>query len=289
MKSADLGIAQHWVWVTGPHCYANPDGSDRDDLDPAAGYVPDDGWWRCHKDTREGDQVLLYRTRPRMDIAYRIEARSDAYPVRVEPGQRGGKYGCDYEVLEKFADPMTLGEISADTALAGQVLLAHRHVRMPRVSGGRGKVGLCSGLLVQLGLVDPARAELGEKRLDAVAGGGVAFDLSVPSAAGGVVDELLLDGHAHAEPGCVVAGGEELRACEHEVAFARAFGGCRRQWPSSRSVLRKLVCSQDTASGSRRCSRNASAAGPARVTSGPRWRSRASWYCCLTVGSNRLA
>lgn len=119
VKSPDLGIAQHWVWVTGPHCYANPDGSDRDDLDPAAGYVPDDGWWRCHKDTREGDQVLLYRTRPRMDIAYRIKARSDAYPVRVEPGQRGGKYGCDYEVLEKFADPMTLGEISADTALAG--------------------------------------------------------------------------------------------------------------------------------------------------------------------------
>jgi len=119
VKSPDLGIAQHWVWVTGPHCYANPDGSDRDDLDPAAGYVPDDGWWRCHKNTREGDQVLLYRTRPRMDIAYRIKARSDAYPVRVEPGQRGGKYGCDYEVLEKFADPMTLGEISADTALAG--------------------------------------------------------------------------------------------------------------------------------------------------------------------------
>ena len=59
----------------------------------------------------------------------------------------------------------------------------------------------CSGLLAQLDPVDPARAELGEKRLDAVGGGAVAFDLSVPSAAGGVIDELLLDGHTPAEPG----------------------------------------------------------------------------------------
>jgi len=38
--------------------------------------------------------------------------------------------------------------------------------------------------------------------------------------------ELLFDGHAREEPGCVVAGCQELRACEHEVAFARAIGGC---------------------------------------------------------------
>ncbi len=59
----------------------------------------------------------------------------------------------------------------------------------------------CSGLLAQLDPVDPARAELGETRLDAVGGGAEAFDLSVPSAAGGVIDELLLDGHTRAEPG----------------------------------------------------------------------------------------
>ena len=83
----------------------------------------------------------------------------------------------------------------------------------------------CLELLTEFGLVGLARAELGEKRVDAVTGGGVALDLSVPSAAGGVVDELLLDGQAGAESGCVVAGSKELRAGQDEVAFAWPFGG----------------------------------------------------------------
>src|SRR5664279_157886 len=43
---------------------------------------------------------------------------------------------------------------------------------------------------------------------------------------GGVVDHLLFDGEACLEPRRVVAGGEELRAGEHEVAFTHAFGRC---------------------------------------------------------------
>ncbi len=39
-------------------------------------------------------------------------------------------------------------------------------------------------------------AELAEERLDAVASRGVAFDLTVPSAAGCIVDELLFHGQA---------------------------------------------------------------------------------------------
>ncbi len=54
----------------------------------------------------------------------------------------------------------------------------------------------------------------------------MAFDLALPAAGGGVVDELLFDGEAGSKSGGVVAGGEELRTGEHEVAFARAFDGC---------------------------------------------------------------
>lgn len=109
----------HWLWVTGPRYYAEADGSDRVDLDPKGGYAPG-GWWTCHQDTREGDQVLLYRTKPKMDIAYLIVARSDAYSLLQDPSAAPGwKYGCDYEVIEKFAHPMNIVEIKADPALRG--------------------------------------------------------------------------------------------------------------------------------------------------------------------------
>lgn len=107
----------HWLWVTGPQYYAEADGSDRADLDPESDYESD-GWWTCHKDTREGDQVLLYRTTPRKDIAYLIQARSDAYSLLQNPAaEPSWDYGCDYEVIEKFADPMGIVEIKADSAL----------------------------------------------------------------------------------------------------------------------------------------------------------------------------
>ncbi len=107
----------HWLWVTGPQYYAEADGSDRADLEPTGDYEPD-GWWTCQKDTREGDQVLLYRTTPKMDIAYLIQARSDAYSLLQDPAaEPGWDYGCDYEVIEKFASPMDIAEIRADPAL----------------------------------------------------------------------------------------------------------------------------------------------------------------------------
>lgn len=107
----------HWLWVTGPSYYAEADGSDRADLDPESDYASD-GWWTCHKDTRNGDQVLLYRTSPKMDIAYLIQARSNAYSLLQNPAaEPRWDYGCDYEVIEKFADPMGSVEIKADPAL----------------------------------------------------------------------------------------------------------------------------------------------------------------------------
>ncbi len=99
---------------------------------------------------------------------------------------------------------------------------AHRRGRTRGLSGGRGWARPCSWLLGG----SLCAAELAEERLDAVASRGVAFDLTVPSAAGRIVDELLFDSKACLEPWCVVPGGQELGTGEHEVALARPFRRC---------------------------------------------------------------
>ena len=107
-----------WVWVTRPEFYANDDGSDREELDPAV--APDAGWWwTCHKNTRKGDLVLLYRTLPRSDLKYLIRAESDAYSIADEDdaAKRGWDYGCDYRILYKFNNPLTLADLRADPYL----------------------------------------------------------------------------------------------------------------------------------------------------------------------------
>lgn len=109
---------QRWLWVTRPDSYLDENGADRDDLDP--GIAPDAGdWWTCHKDTGRGDLVLLYRTRPRSDIAYVIRAESEAYPLEGDEYamERGWDYGCDYRVLYKFRKPLTLADLRSDPYL----------------------------------------------------------------------------------------------------------------------------------------------------------------------------
>ena len=75
----------------------------------------------------------------------------------------------------------------------------------------------------------------------------MAFNLPCPTASGSVVDELLLDGEAGAEPGGVVATGDELRAGRHEVAFARALLGQAQAVPEFEFGLEEVGCSQPTA------------------------------------------
>lgn len=91
---------QYWLWVTRPDYYLDEDGCDREDLDPALG-ADSDGWWTCNKATKEGDLVLLWRTSPKKDIRYLIQAESDAYSI-ADDNDKGWDYGCDYEVLYKF-------------------------------------------------------------------------------------------------------------------------------------------------------------------------------------------
>jgi predicted RNA-binding protein with PUA-like domain len=111
------------VWVTGPKYYLDDDGAERRGLDPGQGYVPG-GWWTCHRETEEGDLVLLYRSQLKKDLAYLIETRSAAYSILDEcsslgeaTAELGWDYGCDYEVIEKFTKPLTLGEMRSDPAL----------------------------------------------------------------------------------------------------------------------------------------------------------------------------
>ena len=91
---------QYWLWVTRPDYYMDEDGCDREDLDPTLG-ADSDGWWTCNKATKEGDLVLLWRTSPKKDIRYLIQAESDAYSI-ADDNDHGWDYGCDYEVLYKF-------------------------------------------------------------------------------------------------------------------------------------------------------------------------------------------
>lgn len=68
-----------WIWVTGPESYLDENGEDVACLDPASDPTEwSDNWWTCHKDTSAGDLVLLYRSRPKSDLAYLLEARARA-------------------------------------------------------------------------------------------------------------------------------------------------------------------------------------------------------------------
>lgn len=100
---------QYWLWVTRPDYYLDEDGNDREDLDPTCG-ADSDGWWTCNKRTKEGDLVLLWRTSPRKDIGYLIQAESDAYSI-ADANDEGWDYGCDYEVLYKFEHPLHVKDL----------------------------------------------------------------------------------------------------------------------------------------------------------------------------------
>ncbi len=106
---------QYWVWIASPEHYLDELGNDRDDLDPESGYDPP-GWWTCHKDTREGDLILLYRSRIKKDFGYLMQAASKAYSLADNKyaALKNWDYGCDYRVLRKFKNPVTLQEVRAN-------------------------------------------------------------------------------------------------------------------------------------------------------------------------------
>jgi len=75
-----------WVWVWSRDNYLDKNGEEHPEFDPSyKSSERPDNWSTCHKDTRAGDLVLLYRSNPRSDIAYLWEARSNARIWRNHP------------------------------------------------------------------------------------------------------------------------------------------------------------------------------------------------------------
>ena len=50
----------YWQWSTKPEFFLEANGDERKDLEPGT-ILPPGAWWTCHKDTRAGDLVFLYR------------------------------------------------------------------------------------------------------------------------------------------------------------------------------------------------------------------------------------
>jgi hypothetical protein len=109
---------KYWVWVTRPEYYLDDWGNDREDLDPTTN-IDSDGSWTCHKNTKKGDFILLYRSAIKRDIGYLMQAESDAYFIGDDDYavEQGWDYGCDYRVLYKFENPLTLQEMRANPYL----------------------------------------------------------------------------------------------------------------------------------------------------------------------------
>jgi len=114
MANEDLRPYQlrYWLWVTRPQYYLDENGNEREDLDPRYESDPG-GWWTCHSETKRGDLILLWRTRPASDIRHLIQAASDAYSIGEDDYaiRRGWNYGCDYKVIYKFEHPVTVKDM----------------------------------------------------------------------------------------------------------------------------------------------------------------------------------
>ncbi len=114
---------QYWQWVTKPEYFLESDGREREALDPGHDSDPG-GYWTCHKDTRVGDLILLYRAGKKdgvtyQDIKYLIQAESDAYPIDYDEYafDHGWQYGCDYKPLFKFDKSLSYHELTEDPYL----------------------------------------------------------------------------------------------------------------------------------------------------------------------------
>jgi len=87
--------------------------------------------WVCHKDTRAGDLVLLYRTGPKSDIAYLLRAEKNASPIMgsAYATKIGWTYECTYRSLYYFETTLTYRAMVADPDLRDWPALRDRFQR----------------------------------------------------------------------------------------------------------------------------------------------------------------
>jgi predicted RNA-binding protein with PUA-like domain len=110
--------SNYWVWVTSPEYYLDLYGNERSDLDPdnkGSKYQN----WTCHRDTKRGDLILLYRSRLNKDVGYLIQATSDAErSTNKSDKEKGWEYFCNCASVYKFQNPLILEDIRSDPYLA---------------------------------------------------------------------------------------------------------------------------------------------------------------------------
>ncbi len=113
MAKSPANMRQYWLWVTRPESYLNEDGTDSDDLDPDKNVDVGSWYWTCHRETKRGDFAFVWRTSPKKDIGYLMQAESDAYSLADDryAASQGWKWGCDYRALYKFKHPITIQEL----------------------------------------------------------------------------------------------------------------------------------------------------------------------------------
>jgi 5-methylcytosine-specific restriction endonuclease McrBC GTP-binding regulatory subunit McrB len=87
---------QYWLWVIRPEYY--------DQVEPATS-------WSCHKDTKKGDLILMWRAKKKHDIAYLLQATSDS---TADPEW---DYTCEYRVLYTFKNPVDMKDLRKNDAL----------------------------------------------------------------------------------------------------------------------------------------------------------------------------
>ena len=72
----------------------------------------EDLWTGCHKNTTEGDKVLIYRTRPNKHIKYLVEVLENAKEALIPTKNRKEEgYSCNYVILESFENPLEISEM----------------------------------------------------------------------------------------------------------------------------------------------------------------------------------
>jgi len=81
---------QYWLWVIRPEYY--------DQVEPASS-------WSCHKDTKKGDLILMWRAKKKHDIAYLLQASNDSTP------DSQWDYVCDYRILYEFKHPINIKDL----------------------------------------------------------------------------------------------------------------------------------------------------------------------------------
>ena len=110
MSKLAMPNRKYWLWVTKPEYYLEDDGTDREVLDPSHG-IESDGWWTCHKTTQKGDLIFLWRTTPKKDIGYLMQAESNAYSISDQAYIQSWDYGCDYHSLYKFQNSVKIDDL----------------------------------------------------------------------------------------------------------------------------------------------------------------------------------